>query len=158
MWTRNNIVLLVCLLSVSVACTERAAESAKAHVGAALDATKSGADKAIDATKAAGDKAAGAAVEGVARTSEAAGAVADKAKDAATATGNALTDPFITGKLKAKFADEIILKGSHIDIDTKAHVVTLSGSVGSELQKERAGVIAAGTVGVVGVVNQLVVK
>ncbi len=143
MWTRNKTLLLVCLLSGGIACTERAAESTKAHVGAALDATKSGVNKAIDATQAASDKAAGAAVDGAVKTSEAAGAVVDKAKDAATATGNALTDPFITGKVKAKFADEIILKGSHIDVDTRAHVVTLSGTVGSDTGgKRRRGILA----------------
>ena len=64
----------------------------------------------------------------------------------------------IDPKLKAKFADEKLLKDSKIDVDTNNHIVTLKGTVGSDAAKKRAATIAQGTEGVVNVVNQVVVK
>jgi hyperosmotically inducible protein len=74
------------------------------------------------------------------------------------ATSAAVTDGWITTKLKAKFADETMLKGSDINVDTTDHVVTLSGAVPSATAKSRAVEIADGTEGVKRVVNRLVVK
>jgi len=145
-------------MAVGVACTQKAADATKEKVGAALDATKAGADKAIDATKAAGDKAADAAQKSADKTADAAAKVADKTKDAVVTTGNAVTDTWLTGKLKAKFADDTALNGSDITIKTTAHVVRLTGTVGSADASLRARDIAAGTEGVIQVINQLVVK
>ena len=83
---------------------------------------------------------------------------ADKVAEVATATGEAVSDGWITTKLKAKFADEVVLNGSDITVDTKDHAVTLSGSVLSPQAKTRAVEIANGTEGVRLVVNRLVVK
>lgn len=140
------------------ACTERAADTTKKDVNAALEATKTGADKAIDATKTAGDKTADAAQKTADKTAEVAGKVAEKTKDVAVATATAVTDGWITTKLKAKFADESVLKGSDINVDTTDHVVTLKGTVLSGPAKTRAGEIAKGTQGVTRVVNEIVVK
>ena len=153
-----TLVILIALVSAGLACTEKAADATKKGVDSALDATKSGANKAIDATKNAGDKTSEAAQKTAGKAADVAGTVADKTKDVVIATGNAVTDTWITGKLKVKFADETVLKGSDIKIDTAKHVVTLTGTVGSELAKTRAGEIAGGTDGVVGVENRLVVK
>ena len=133
-------VFVIGLIVFGASCTEKAADTAKQGVDNALDATKAGANKAIDATKAASDR------------------TKDAAATAASATTNAVTDPWITGKLKAKFADERVLKGSHIDVDTRNSAVTLKGTVGSAAAKVRAEEIAAGTEGVSSVVNQLTVK
>ena len=154
----GKIVLLLTLVGAGMACTQKAADATKQGVDTALDATKSGANKAIDATKAASDKALDATKAAGDKTSEAAQKAADKTKGAVITTGNAVTDTWITGKLKAKFADETVLKGSDIKITTNAHVVTLTGTVASETAKERAGMIAGGTDGVVDVVNKLIVK
>ena len=142
-----QVVLLLAFIGAGVACTEKAADATKKNVDSAIDATKSGANKAIDATKAAGDKA-----------SDAAQKAGDKTKDAVVTTGNAVSDAWITGKLKAKFADETVLKGSHITITTSERVVTLTGTVGTSTAKERAGAIASGTDGVTNVVNNLIVR
>jgi osmotically-inducible protein OsmY len=83
---------------------------------------------------------------------------ADKVAEVATATGEAVSDGWITTKLKAKFADEVVLNGSDITVDTKDHAVTLTGSVLSPQGKTRAVEIANGTEGVRLVVNRLVVK
>jgi hypothetical protein len=142
---------LVGVVSAAPACTHKPVADTKKEVGAALDATRAGADQAIAATKKAGDKTA----EVAQRT---AGEVADKSKEVASATGAALTDGWITTKVKAKFADETVLEGSHINVDTTDHVVTLRGTVLSRAAKGRAAAIAGGTEGVTRVVNQLVVK
>ena len=157
---RTFVVFVLPAMSVmaGAACTQKAADATKARVDHALDATKSGANAAVDATKAAGDKAADAVQKTAVKTAEAAGNVAEKTKDAAAATSSAVTDPWITGKLKAKFADETVLRGSHINIDTNRHVVTLTGTVLSVTAVSRAAAIAGGTVGVTGVINQLVVR
>ena len=125
------------------ACTENAADSAKKDVGEVLETTQKGADKAIDATKAAGDKTVNAAQKTVDKTME----IATK-----------VNDGWVTTKLKAKFADEIVLKGSHINVDTTHHVVTLMGTVLSKAGKTRAEEISVGTKHDTRVVNKLVVK
>jgi osmotically-inducible protein OsmY len=83
---------------------------------------------------------------------------ADKVAEVASATGAAVSDGWITAKLKAKFADEVALNGSDITVDTKEHAVTLSGTVPSPQAKTRALEIANGTEGVRLVVNHLAVK
>jgi hyperosmotically inducible periplasmic protein len=83
---------------------------------------------------------------------------ANKVSEVAAATGAAVSDGWITAKLKAKFADEVVLNGSDITVDTKEHAVTLSGSVPSPQAKTRAMEIANGTEGVRLVVNHLFVK
>ena len=115
-------------LLVAPACTDGAA-----------DDTKRGADKAVDAGKAAADK------------------VAETTREVAAATGAAVTDGWITAKLKAKFADEVALNGSDISVETSDHTVTLKGSVSSPAARLRAVEIANGTEGVRLVVNRLAV-
>lgn len=129
------------------ACTGKAMDDTKKDAGAALDATQSGADKAIAATKQAGEQAADVAKD-----------VAQTTADVASAAGAAVNDGWITAKLKTKFADETLLNGRDINVDTFDHVVTLKGTVLSEAAKARAEVIASGTEGVTRVINELVVK
>jgi hyperosmotically inducible protein len=117
------------VVSAAPACTDRAVDDTKRDANAAIDATKAGADK-----------------------------LAEKSKEVASATGAAVTDGWITTKVKAKFADEKVLDDSHISVDTTDHVVTLRGTVLSGAGKERAVEIAGGTEGVTRVVNELVVK
>ena len=111
------------------ACTERDADEAKKNAAVAVDAARAGAEK-----------------------------VAEKTKEVAVATSDAVSDGWITAKVKAKFADETTLNGSSINVDTADHVVTLSGVVASSAAQARAAEIAKGTEGVTRVVNQLVVK
>ena len=117
------------VLLAAPACTDRAA-----------DETKRGADKAVDAGRTAADK------------------VAETTKEVAAATGAAVTDGWITAKLKAKFADEVSLKGSEISVETNDHTVTLKGSVLSPAARSRAVEIANGTEGVKLVVDRLAVR
>jgi hyperosmotically inducible protein len=69
--------------------------------------------------------------------------------------GNVVTDAWISTKIHADFVNEELLEGSDIDVDTKAHVVTLSGTVGSAAGRARAVEIATKTNGVTLVVDRL---
>jgi hyperosmotically inducible periplasmic protein len=112
---------------------------------------KAGTDKAMDATKKATSTAAVKAKEGVGKAVDATG-------NAATTASEAVTDGWITTKVKAKFADETLLEHSDINVDTNDRVITLKGTVTSNAAKARAAAIARSTKGVKSVVNQLVVK
>lgn len=90
-------------------------------------------------------------------TGQAVKTVGAKTKDVASATGDAITDGFITTELHTKFINEDTLKGSGINVDTNNHVVTLKGTVASAAGKARAEEIARTTKGVNRVVNQLVI-
>ena len=132
--------LLVGSVVVGVGCTAQGSDESKKDAGVVLDETKAGADTAIDATKKAGSEAMSAS------------------KDIALAAGAAVTDGWVTTKVKAKFADETLLERSDITVETTNHVVTLKGSVRSPAARSRAVEIATGTEGVTRVLDQLVVK
>jgi hyperosmotically inducible protein len=125
--------------------------AAKSRTATAIDATKHAGKKTADVTKdvarKTGDK-----------TKEIAGTTGNKTKEVVSATGEAITDGWITTKVKTKFVDETLLKGSDINVDTDDHVVTLKGTVTSSAGRVRAAEIAGGTEGVTRVINQLVVK
>ena len=125
-------VALAATLGFAGACTQKAADDTKSASAAAFERTKAATDRALEATKK------GAAI-------------------AIATTGEAITDGWITTKLKAKFADETPLKGSSISVETNDHVVTLSGSVPSQTANTRAADIARGTEGVTRLVNHLLV-
>jgi osmotically-inducible protein OsmY len=150
--------ILLCLVFAGSACTDQAVDDTKKASDTAIDATKRGTDKAIDATKEAGEKTKEIAEKTADKTREIAGQVAEKSKEVASATGEAITDGWITTKVKAKFADEKLLKGGDIHVETNDHVITLTGTVPSREAKARAEAIAGGTDGVARVVNHLDVK
>jgi len=133
-------------------------DDAKRTTGAALDATRKGADTAIDATKDAADKTKEIAGKTADKTREVVGEVAQKSQQVAAATGETVTDGWITTKVKAKFADEKLLEGSDIHVETNDRVITLGGTVPSRAAREQAVSIASWTEGVTRVVNHLVVK
>ena len=91
------------------------------------------------------------------KTKDAAEKVGEKTKDTAGTAGEAITDAWITTKIKADFINEDALKGSDINVDTNNHVVTLTGTVASLAGKSRAEQIAKTTKGVTRVINTLTV-
>jgi osmotically-inducible protein OsmY len=113
----------------------------------ASQAAEEVADKTKDVVGAAADKAEKTVAD-----------VADKSKEIVSATGEKITDGWITTKVSAKLADEKLLKGSHVNVDTKERVVTLKGTVGSNDAKKRAVTVATETEGVLRVVDEVVVK
>jgi hyperosmotically inducible protein len=142
MLTSKRLILMFVLVALAVgsACTPEAEERTK-------EVTEDVKDKAQEIAEETKDK-----------TKEIAGDVADKSKQLLSATGEAISDGWITAKLKAKFADETLLKDSKINVDTSDRVVTLKGTVVSAAAKERAKAIAGGTEGVSRVVDELIVK
>lgn len=73
-------------------------------------------------------------------------------------TGVAIDDAEITAKVKAAIFAEPVLKTLQISVDTVSGVVTLSGSVDSQQNSDRAKALAGAVAGVSGVENRLVLK
>ena len=119
----------------------------RSKADAAADKTKAGLNKAVDATATAGKKTADATKKGVAETEKGLGKAGEK-----------MTDASITSRVKTDLSKEPLLDNTAVDVDTKNHVVTLKGTVGSDAAKTRAEQIAAATSGVTKVVNELVVR
>lgn len=83
------------------------------------------------------------------------------ANEVSKATGNTaeLGDNAVTtGKIKNALILDPKVGAATIDVDTKDDVVTLSGTVKTAGQKQRAGEIAKNHEGIKSVVNKLVVK
>ena len=76
---------------------------------------------------------------------------------AALSIACANTDPGITTAVKSKLAADDTVKAYKIDVDTKDHVVTLTGTVDSSAAKERAVTLARNTEGVNNVIDNLTV-
>jgi osmotically-inducible protein OsmY len=100
----------------------------------------------------------GIVLAGSACSGDAAAETKKNASAAASSAGAEVTDGWITAKVKAKFADETLLEGNKISVETNSHVVSLRGSVLSSAAKDRALVIARGTEGVTRVADLLVVE
>jgi hyperosmotically inducible protein len=81
-----------------------------------------------------------------------------KASDTADAAGDATKDAALTAAVKSKFLADTRISGLKIDVDTRASVVTLSGTVNSAVEKQRAVAVAKQTDGVKSVVDNLKVK
>ena len=62
--------------------------------------------------------------------------------------GEVVDDTIITGKMKASFAADPEVSALAIDVDTANGVVTLTGMVGSERERQRAIQLAQGPEGV----------
>ena len=84
-------------------------------------------------------------------TAAAVGKAATKLEQAADAGS-------LTLKIKSKMALDDMVKARTIDVDTTGSVVTLTGTVESNQERERAVQLARETVGVTNVVNKLQVK
>jgi hyperosmotically inducible protein len=69
--------------------------------------------------------------------------------------GDQVDDAAITASVKSKFLADPDVAAINIDVDTNEGVVTLSGRVESQFQKDEAGRIARGTDGVRSVINNL---
>lgn len=129
----------------------------KSKIDTAAEKTKAGVDKAVDATKGAAHKTEKAAEKGANKTAEGVNKAADKTSEAVAKAGDKAGDTALTGKVKASFANEPLLKEAAIDVHTTNSVVTLKGTVSSEDAKTRAGTLANDVTGVSRVDNQLVV-
>jgi osmotically-inducible protein OsmY len=79
---------------------------------------------------------------------------------ASTSTGfeGAVKDAWITGKIETVYALNSNLNGFSIDTDVEAGMVHLTGTVESDIDRDLAGEIAKGIVGVVEVKNDLTIE
>jgi osmotically-inducible protein OsmY len=77
---------------------------------------------------------------------------------AATKLEHAVDEGSLTLKIKSKMALDDLVKARTINVDTAGSVVTLTGTVESTQERERAVQLARETVGVTNVVDKLQVK
>ena len=70
----------------------------------------------------------------------------------------AIDDTTITTRVKTAILNEPAMGGHRIDVDTVKGVVTLSGQVKSEMEREQATALARGISGVVEVKDALTVQ
>src|SRR4029077_13390644 len=68
------------------------------------------------------------------------------------------SDTVITAKIKASMAADTTVKASEIEVVTNNKVVTLTGNLNSQIEKDRALEIARSTSGVANVVDMLSVR
>jgi len=78
-----------------------------------------------------------------------------KAADAATQMQKTLTEASLTGKIKAKMALDDSVKARTIDVTTSGSTVTLTGTINSVAERERAVALARETDGITAVVDRL---
>lgn len=89
------------------------------------------------------------------RAREAGAAVGEKAAQAANKAGELLTDGALTAKIKSKMALDDSVQARLIDVTTRDHVVTLSGTVRSVPEHDRALQLAKETDGVTQVIDRM---
>jgi len=82
----------------------------------------------------------------------------EKTKAGATKAVDATSDASVTTRVRADFAKEMLLRDTGVDVGTRDHIVTLTGTVASTAAKKRAAAIAGHAEGVIRVVDELVVK
>lgn len=80
-----------------------------------------------------------------------------EADDEDRTAGEVFDDTVITSAIKAKLLADSDVGGLDIDVDTMEGEVTLSGTVESEMESQKAEAIAKSVDGVVSVTNNLVV-
>jgi hyperosmotically inducible protein len=108
-------------------------------------------DEAREAGRGVGEE----ARQGAEATKDAAREARDEAGNAADRAGDVLSDAAITSGVKGKFLADTAVSGLKIDVDTKAGVVTLTGTVSTRAEADRAVALARETTGVTRVVNDL---
>jgi hyperosmotically inducible protein len=84
--------------------------------------------------------------------------VGERLGAAAHEAGEAITEANLTAKIKAKMALDDLVQARDISVETENFVVTLTGRVGSEAERQRALQLARETEGVRSVVDRLVIQ
>lgn len=79
------------------------------------------------------------------------------APDTDRTIGEAITDSGITMSVKSRLLDDPQVKGLRIDVDTRDGVVYLTGSVGSDVERQKAVQISKDTKGVRDVQSNLTI-
>src|SRR5262245_55454699 len=84
--------------------------------------------------------------------------IGEKVAAGASAAERAIANGEVTAKIKAKMALDDTVKALAIDVDTDGTVVTLSGTVDSAAQRDKAVQLARETAGITSVVDHLRVR
>jgi hyperosmotically inducible periplasmic protein len=84
--------------------------------------------------------------------------VGEKAAIAAERVKETVSEAALTTKIKAKMALDDSVKARAIDVTTRGTAVTVSGTVGSPSERERAVALARETAGVTQVIDRLHVR
>ena len=84
--------------------------------------------------------------------------IGEQAAKAVATAGATLDDGAVTAKIKAKMVLDDLVKARTINVTTTGSTVTLSGTVHSRKEQERAVALARETEGVTQVTDRLVVK
>lgn len=92
------------------------------------------------------------------RSTDLATKAAQEGREAVTKIEGAVGEGALTAKIKSKMALDDHVKARTINVDTVGSVVTLTGIVGSNAERDRAVRLAAETDGVTKVVDKLEVK
>jgi hyperosmotically inducible protein len=92
------------------------------------------------------------------RSTEFAATAAEKGREATAKLETALSEGTLTTKIKSKMALDDHVKARTISVDTVGSVVTLTGTVGSSAERERAVRLATETDGVTRVIDNLQIK
>ena len=69
-----------------------------------------------------------------------------------------VSDDMIYNNVRLKLASDAVVKGGALEVEIKEGVVTLSGSVETEKQRDRAAKLARGVKGVKQVVNNINIR
>ena len=109
-------------------------------------------------TATAADRAGQAAETAVAKTAQVADQAGDRAAQAAEQTRKAIAEGSLTAKIKAKMALDDHVKALDLNVDTVGTVVTVSGIVNTQAEKDRALQLARDTAGVTQVVDKLQIR
>jgi len=115
-------------------------------------------EKARSAGAAAGEKTAQAAEVAKDKTAQVAAVVKEKTADAAVRASKAWDEGSLTAKIKAKMALDDHVKARNLNVDTVGTVVTVSGTVNSQAEKDRALQLAKDTLGVTQVIDKLQIR
>jgi hypothetical protein len=91
------------------------------------------------------------------RAREAGAEIGEKVAEGASTAERAVADASLTTKIKSKMALDDIVEAIDIDVDTRGTIVTLTGRVASETERQRAVQLARETDGVTEVVDRLTV-
>ena len=83
--------------------------------------------------------------------------VGAKTAAAANKAGEALSEGALTAKIKSKMALDDLVQARTIDVTTNGHVVTVSGTVRSPAERDRAIQLARETAGVTQVIDRLTI-
>jgi len=129
---------------------EKAYEKTKEGTAKAIDKIKEGTEKAYEKSKAGTKKAAE-------KTKDGTEVAVDKTQEGLSKTGEAITDTWITTKIKADMVNEDALHDSDVSVHTNNHIVTLSGTVMSPAGRARAVEIAKTTKGVSRVIDKITI-